>query len=181
MKRRDYFPGTRWLALLLCLLLPLPIAAEQTSLRPPLPPPERLVPAYCEHVVDGDTAWFEVVEDGIPITHKVRFLNIDTPETVHPDMDVQPGGPEASAYVKAALEGQEVWLEYDIDRLDKYDRQLCHVWLKDGVLFNLRLLEEGFARVTFYEHNFRYNKFFIAAEIAAKAEGLGLWKSTNGK
>lgn len=158
----------------LCLLTFFALAEAVTY--PPLPDAERLVPALCEHVVDGDTAWFQVVEDGIQITHKVRFLNIDTPETVHPDKEVQPGGPEASAYVKAALEGKNVWLEYDLDRLDKYDRQLCHIWLEDGTLFNLRLVELGLARVTFYEPNYRYNKFFTAAESAAREAQCGLWK-----
>lgn len=166
----------RSLGLLAILLLIAGSAFAQLQAYPPLPDPERLVPALCEHVVDGDTAWFQVVENGILITHKVRFLNIDTPETVHPDKEIQPGGPEASAYVKAALEGQEVWLEYDIDRLDRYDRQLCHIWLKDGSLFNLHLVEEGFAKVTFYEPNIRYNKFFTAAEQSAKEAQRGLWK-----
>src|SRR4051794_17790781 len=50
-------------------------------------------------VVDGDT--IDVRYDGD--THRVRLLNIDTPETVDPEKPVQCLGPEASDYVKDRL------------------------------------------------------------------------------
>lgn len=149
--------------------------AEEQGYQPPLPSFDRLVEAFCERVVDGDTAWFQVTEDGIQVTHTVRFLNIDTPETVHPDMEPQPYGKEASNYVTEALEGQEVWLEYDIQRTDKYGRQLCHVWMKNEVLFNLQLVRLGYARVLVIQPNIRYHKFFLAAEEYALGEEAGIW------
>ena len=44
---------------------------------------------YVSRVVDGDTIG---LDDG----RKIRYLGIDTPETVHPSKDVQCFGPEAS-------------------------------------------------------------------------------------
>lgn len=152
------------------------VAAEQIE-HPPLPPEEKLVHALCEKVVDGDTAWFMVIEDGIPVTHTVRFLNMDTPETLHPSMVEQPYGKEASEYVTSMLEGREVWLEYDVQQLDKYNRQLCHIWMKEGWLFNLHLVEEGFARVLFYKPNIKYLKFFQAAEELAIMQQKGIWSA----
>ena len=102
---------------------------------------------------------------------------MDTPETVHPTKGEQPGGAEASEYTRSMLEGKEVWLEYDTKRLDKYGRQLCHIWLEGGDLFNLRLVWHGYGSVSIYPPNTRYERYFIAAEKHAQAHRLGVWKS----
>ncbi|NLV47009.1 MAG: thermonuclease [Candidatus Hydrogenedentes bacterium] len=162
---------------LVCLAL---VAVAEQEIYITMPDLEHLTRAVCEHVVDGDTAWFKVVENGVEVSHKVRFLGIDTPETVHPDMEAQPGGKEASDYVREALEGETVWLEYDIEKLDKYDRQLCHIWLKDGTMFNLSLVRKGFAVVLVVYPNIRYHKFFLAAQDAAASEKIGVWGDNHG-
>lgn len=141
-----------------------------------MPDIDKLTQAVCEHVVDGDTAWFRVVEDGIEVTHKVRFLGIDTPETVHPTKGEEPGGREASSFVKKVLDGRTVWLEWDVQRKDHYDRQLCFIWLEDGSLLNLHLVMMGYARVLYIEPNRKYHKFFMYAEDAARESNYGIWK-----
>lgn len=163
------------LALALALVL-LVSVAYQLEVYPPLPDESRLVAAYVEHVVDGDTIWAQVEEDGIQVTHKVRLLIVDTPETVHPDRGEEPGGIIASGYTKMMLEGQEVWLEYDRERTDVYGRQLCHVWLKDGTLFTLHLVEQGYGQMKIYPPNTRYQNFFVAAQQYAKENSLGIWE-----
>ncbi len=55
-----------------------------------MPPPAGVVPVKVLRVVDGDT--IEVEKYG-----KVRYIGMDTPETVKPNTPVQPFGPEASA------------------------------------------------------------------------------------
>ncbi|MCG4607575.1 thermonuclease family protein, partial [Bifidobacterium longum] len=56
-------------------------------------------------------------------TEDVRFLLIDTPETVNPEKPVQPYGPEASRFTKEALPaGSEVLLERDESKADRYGR-----------------------------------------------------------
>lgn len=159
----------RILALLLCCLL-LPVHAS-----PVMPDKAQLVEGFCERVVDGDTAWFAVVEDGIHVTHKVRFLNIDSPESVHPDLPVQYYADEASDYVTDALLDTTVWLEYDTRRLDRYGRQLCHIWLEDGTLFNLQLVELGYAKVLIIPPNRLYEDLFWEAQSRAIDQQLGMW------
>lgn len=166
----------RLIILLVAVILLPYFSIAELDVYPPLPDAEYLVEALCEKVVDGDTAWFTIVEDGIEVTHKIRFLNMDTPETVHPSQEVQPGGKAASDYVKETLEGQKVWLEYDVQHLDKYGRQLCHIWLPGGVLYNLQLVELGYATVTIYRPNIKYAKFFIAAQELAMETERGLWE-----
>ncbi len=60
------------------------------------------------HVRDGDT--IEVLYNGTS-EQAIRMIGVDTPETVHPDIDVECYGPEASAYTKNRLEGKEVGIE----------------------------------------------------------------------
>ena len=161
------------LAAALCLFAP---TALQLEVYPPMPDTSLLVRALVEKVVDGDTIWAQVEVDGVPVTHKVRLLIIDTPETVHPTRGEEPGGIAASEYTTMMLDGKEVWLEYDIERTDVYARQLCHVWLDDGMLFTLHLVEQGYGQMKIYPPNIRYQKFFVAAQQYAKDNHLGIWE-----
>jgi micrococcal nuclease len=75
-------------------------------------------------VVDGDT--IDVSYDGA--THRVRLLNVDTPETVDPQKPVECLGPEASDYLKRRIPaGTEVRLERDVEERDGYGRELAAV------------------------------------------------------
>lgn len=150
--------------------------ALQLEFYPPLPEEAYLVRALVEKVVDGDTIWAQMEVDGVPVSKKIRFLIADTPETVHPTRAEEPGGIEASDYTTMMLEGKEVWLEYDKGRTDVHGRQLCHVWLDDGTLFTLHLVEQGYAQMKIYPPNIRYEKFFILAQQYAKANYLGIWE-----
>ena len=64
-------------------------------------------------MIDGDT--IDVRYDGR--THRVRLLNIDTPETKDPNEVVECLGPEATEKLESLLnEGDQVRLEYDVER-----------------------------------------------------------------
>jgi micrococcal nuclease len=121
-------------------------------------------------VVDGDTAHVEI--DGRDVT--VRFIGIDTPESVAPDQPVECYGPEASAYTRDRLEGVQVRLEYDVEREDRYGRTLAYVWLGDE-LFNETLVRQGYALVTTFPPNVEYVGRFTAAQRDAREHGRGLW------
>src|SRR5690606_744303 len=76
-------------------------------------------------VIDGDTIAATV--NGEEKT--IRLLNIDTPETKHPNEPIQCLGPEATVYLESRLEpGDEIGLEYDIERLDRFGRTLAGVY-----------------------------------------------------
>ncbi|GAF69154.1 unnamed protein product, partial [marine sediment metagenome] len=68
-----------------------------------------------KRVVDGDT---------LLLTNKarVRLIGVNTPETVKPDHPIEPWGPEASAFTKQFVAGGEVRLQFDRERVDRYDR-----------------------------------------------------------
>lgn len=128
-------------------------------------------------VVDGDTIKVEI--DGEVFT--VRYIGIDTPETVHPTVPVEWMGVEASAENARLVEGQEVWLETDISEVDRYDRLLRYVWLKQGadwLLVNSELVRLGFANSSTYPPDVRYQELFLDAERAARDADRGLWGAT---
>jgi endonuclease YncB( thermonuclease family) len=122
-------------------------------------------------VVDGDTM---DVSPQVQARDRVRLIGVDTPETVAPGEPVEPCGPEASAFTKEQLEGQQIELEFDEERIDPNDRALAYVWLGDE-LFNETLVEQGYAEVTIFAPNDKYEDRLLAAQEEAQAEGIGIW------
>ena len=123
--------------------------------------------------VDGDTAKFEL--DGKEIT--VRFLGIDTPETVHPTIGEEPYGKEASNYTKGKLENaHKIEIEYDenASETDKYERPLVWVWV-DDTLLQEELISNGLARTYMLQDNYKYAWILQENEEKAQEEKVGIW------
>jgi micrococcal nuclease len=125
-------------------------------------------------VVDGDT----IVVAYAGQEYKVRYIGMDTPETVDPASPVQWMGAEASAANLALVDGKSVVLEKDVSETDRYGRLLRYVWLTDGItwtLVNAELVTEGFASVATFPPDVKYAGVYLAAEQGAQASGVGLW------
>jgi micrococcal nuclease len=127
-------------------------------------------PARVMRVVDGDTAMMLLGGDEV----RVRFIGIDTPESVAPDQPVECYGKQASAYTTSRLEGRTVRLELDVERTDRYGRTLAYVWIGHE-LFNETLVAQGYALVTTYPPDVKYVDRFVAAQREAREAGRGLW------
>lgn len=124
--------------------------------------------------IDGDTLAIDA-RDGWSASTTVRLWGVDTPETVKPDTPVQHFGPEASAFAKQLTLNQPVRLELVPQRTrDKYKRLLAYVYLPDGRMLNLLLVEtgHGYADPRF-DHPYRMR--FSQAMQQARRAGLGLW------
>lgn len=118
-------------------------------------------------VIDGDTIELENGE-------RVRYVGIDTPETVDPRKPVQCFGVEASKKNKELVEGKSVRLERDITDRDKYNRLLRYVWVGDTFI-NLALIEEGYAQSYSYPPDIKYQGQFVEAQRQARETNKGLW------
>jgi micrococcal nuclease len=118
-------------------------------------------------VIDGDTI---EIEGG----QRVRYIGIDTPETVDPRKPVQCFGVEASNHNKQLVEGKKVRLEKDISEADKYGRLLRYIYVGD-TLVNLALVEDGFAHSSSYPPDVKYQDKFTEAEKEAREAKKGLW------
>ncbi len=122
-------------------------------------------------VIDGDTI---EIEGGL----KVRYIGIDTPETVDPNRPADCFGAEASAKNKELVEGRQVRLEKDVSETDRYGRLLRYVFVKDKgqeIMVNEELVRQGYAQSSSYPPDIKYQEVLNAAQIEARIFYRGLW------
>ena len=134
------------------------------------------VPGVVTRVVDGDTVIvrFSPPPEGFGETERVRLIGIDAPESVRPGTPVQRFSEEAAAYTRGNLLGRRVLLSFDRELRDRYGRVLAYLYLEDGVFFNAKMIEDGYA-YAYTKYPFRYMKNFRALERRARREKKGLW------
>lgn len=121
-------------------------------------------------VVDGDTL---LLDSGA----RVRLIGVDTPETVKPESAVEAFGPEAAAYTErfVADAGGRVYLRFDRERKDRFDRFLAYVFHGERML-NEELVFQGLARArTEFSYSEAVKRRFRQAEADAKTQGRGIW------
>ncbi len=129
-------------------------------------------------IVDGDTIYVRI--DG-RAREKVRYIGVDTPETKHPRIGVEPFGPEASALNRALLEGRRVELRFDRRLRDRYGRLLAYVYREsDGLFVNAELVRRGLAEAMRVPPNVRYAARFEVLEQEARAARRGMWSVRRG-
>ena len=116
---------------------------------------------------DGDTLVVKI--DNIEET--LRLVEIDTPESVNPDYELNTTeGIIASNFVKSLLkEGQILYISKDMTDRDKYGRLLRLVWLEKpkndseeelrNKCLNAILILKGYARVVKYD-DYKNQKVF---------------------
>jgi micrococcal nuclease len=171
-----------WPAFLIALVL-LAACGSETPLSAPTPaltaeppaapsPTAGRTPAQVVRVIDGDT--IAVLIDGVE--YRVRYIGMDTPETVDPRLPVECFGREASQRNRELLEGKTVELEKDVSETDQYDRLLRYVWV-DGEMVNATLVREGYAVAVTYAPDVKYQELLLELQRQARAEGQGLWSA----
>ncbi|HEX3608276.1 MAG TPA: thermonuclease family protein [Solirubrobacterales bacterium] len=128
------------------------------------------VEAYVIRAVDGDT--IEARIDGHD--EYVRYIGVDTPETVKPDTPVQCFGPRASSFNHHLVEGRQVRLVFGVERRDVYGRLLAYVYLGHRFV-NAMLARRGLARTLTIPPNDRFAPLFRRLELHAARAGRGLW------
>jgi micrococcal nuclease len=136
--------------------------------------PDLSKPSIVTHISDGDTI---KLADG----RTIRYLNIDTPETVKPNTPVMCGGPEAKALNVKLVEGQNVTIVYDKEQKDRYSRDLGFVFLPGSDTREVRnsvnaiMVKEGWARTVVYKPNDTFAPIFYELEREAQKANKGLW------
>lgn len=120
-------------------------------------------------VIDGDS----IVVTG---DRRVRLILVDTPESVHPDKSKNSAeGREASAYVKAFLSDQTVYLEKDVSDTDRYGRLLRYVYLEDGTFVNEKIVRDGYGKIATFPPDVKYKDLILEAQRDAEKNNRGLW------
>jgi micrococcal nuclease len=154
-----------------------------------------------KRVVDGDTL---VLSNG----QKVRLTGIDTPESkANPKairdsqrsgQDIQTithNGKEAADFVRQMIEGKEVRLEFDVQRHDRYGRELAYVYdvetLKfhpefktvqglwtagnNEIFLNGSIIRSGYAMPMTVPPNVKYADLLKRLYQEARDQKRGLW------
>lgn len=132
--------------------------------------PALAIQASVVRVIDGDTIEVDIAGN----VHKVRYIGIDTPETVHPTRGEEPYGKEASAKNRELVNRKVVRLERDVSETDKYSRLLRYVWVGD-LFVNAELVRLGYAQVVTYPPDVKYQDLFLQLQREAREAGRGLW------
>lgn len=128
--------------------------------------------ARITRVVDGDTVI--VALNGR--RERLRYIGIDTPESVKPGSPVECYGKEASKRNEQLTGGRTVRLEFDVERRDRYGRLLAYVRRNsDGLFVNAELVRSGYAQTMTIPPNVRYADRFLALQREARAARRGLW------
>ena len=122
-------------------------------------------------VVDGDTAQMQLDNGG---EEGVRFIGVDTPESVAPGQPVECFGKKASHSTTDLIEGEQVVLRFGEERRDRYDRVLAYVYLDDRFV-NAELVRLGYARTLEIAPNVDYAERFarLQQEAANADRGSG--------
>ena len=120
--------------------------------------PSVLVSCELERIVDGDTM---IVRDPDGNRLRVRLTGIDAPESVAEDKSRNTEeGKAASAFLKELLKDTKtVFLEYDAERTDQYNRTLAYVWIRyedTYVMVNEIILAAGHAKPVYIKPNLKY-------------------------
>lgn len=133
-------------------------------------------------VTDGDTFEIETGE-------KVRLLGIDTPEKWDSgklDKDSERSGKDkeiikklgqlSSDYAESLLLNKKVKLISDETNSDKdrYGRLLRYAYLEDGTMFNLKIIQDGYA-YAYTKYPVIYAEDFLQAQREARENSRGLW------
>ena len=128
-------------------------------------------------VVDGDTIRVGLRSGEEP----VRYIGIDTPESVKPGAPVECFAKRASAYNERLVAGEQVRLVYDIERRDRYGRLLAYVYrARDGLFVNAELVRHGYATAVTFPPNVAHERELRRLARRARMSGRGLWSGCAG-
>jgi micrococcal nuclease len=123
-------------------------------------------------VVDGDTIRVALPGGEEP----VRYIGIDTPESVKPGSPVECFARRASAFNSRLVDGEPVRLVADVDPRDRYGRLLAYVYrARDGLFVNAELVRRGYATAYTVPPNVRHADDFRRLADRARQAGRGLW------
>lgn len=148
-----------------------------------VPPPADAWIAEVERVVDGDTLWATSLgghpdAPSVGTSVRLRLLRIDTPELARDGDPAQCLAEAARDHLADRLShGEPVRLAWDVERQDRFGRELVHLWDEQGLWVNGAMLLEGYANVVTYPPNVAHDEEVRRLERLARDAGAGLWSA----
>ncbi|WP_029408380.1 thermonuclease family protein [Thiomicrorhabdus sp. Milos-T2] len=132
----------------------------------------KLLWTKAEYALTGDTLVIN--------KQRVRLIGIHAPKIAKEQKFNASGEPlakESQTFLNKLLANNdlEVGVEFDTTRLDNRNRQLVHLFLKDGTSVQQKMLESGFAVNRTMYNNLKHAKCYYQAEEKARKGGYQLW------
>ncbi len=151
-------------------------AVDPTSLPAAPAPCREPVLARVTRDVDGDTVFVAGISE--TLSRSVRLIGVDTPEVGRDGAPSECWADEASAFT-TALVGRTVWLTFDRECTDRFDRLLAYAWIGEGPqdLWQRQLLRRGHATTLAIAPNTHYETTLAEDELVARTAGAGLWSA----
>ena len=127
--------------------------------------------AGVRYVIDGDTV---ILDDN----RRLRLIGIDTPELGHGGNPDQPYARQARDYLIMLLHGQhdQIYIAYDQERFDTYQRTLGHIFLPDGTNIESLILARGLATPLVIPPNLGFLDCYRMQAQTAIDQRIGIWK-----
>ena len=123
----------------------------------------------CKYVIDGDTI---ILSDG----RRVRYQGINAPEIPHDGQPGEPFGLRAKEVNRRLVQGKFIDIEISRNQpLDRYNRVIAHVFLRNGKHVGEMLVRAGLAMACTYGKQDRYSKRLLAAQRSAISRKAGIW------
>ncbi len=136
-----------------------------------------------KRVVDGDTLLLTNEE-------KIRLIGIDAPESRPNPRARKQGeweerdlktiismGKRATKFVQGLVrQGDQIRIEFDVEKRDQYGRLLGYVYLSDGRMLNEEIVKAGYANLLTHPPNVKHQDIFLKVYREAREKKRGLWR-----
>lgn len=131
--------------------------------------PPQGVTAKVVRVLSGQSLEVTGISEQPNFRSQVRLIGVEAP-----DLQQQPWGAAAKAYLTTLITNQTVLLEFDAQVTDTFGRHLAYVW-KNQVLVNELLVKDGYALVIKRSPNYKYDQRLENAQQTARLMGRVIW------
>ena len=122
-------------------------------------------------IIDGDT--IEIEYEGVKTS--VQLIGVNAPETVHPSKPPERFGREATEFLQSLLSYKFVYLIFDGEKRDKYERLLAYVYRgADDLFVNVEVIRRGYGQ-TDDRFPFKYTNLFKYHESQVRSERKMMW------
>ena len=160
-------PGWRWGWVVGLGVVALGLTQCQPA--PSIDPGDTLA-VYGQRVISGDTVEVLPLVGDQPQIQQVRLIGVEVPE-----WEQEPWGDAAQRWLRGAVEGQTLTLEWDVQRDEAGDdRQWAYVW-RGSTLINGAIVTAGHGLAQPQFPNLRHRLILQRSQETARLRAVGLW------
>ncbi len=106
----------------------------------------------------------------------VQYASVAAPSLLSASREIEKYAEESLAFNRSLTEGQRIKLEWGSRIRDERGHFLAYVYLDDGTFVNLKILEDGYAKLAIEPPNLEHAEELQTVARAARREGRGLWR-----